>query len=315
MTFLIASGLCLIGRKSVSVEKKYVFPIMIGSFCDVFGITLLYFSATFMPVGNIEAFYIGVFLSFSTTIDVIKQKTGLKGVIASGFALTGLLFLTQPWHSLVEKREIEAVPCKYWEDILYSSTPYLNTSLIRHTNQTIQTEELGYFIIINDEKRHIPLNPSYLGLIILVFAAIAGIVKGYTVKNIRRDIQTETLAFWQGAIGFVFACIFVIVWSIATGVKIISYPSGSICLTLVVLYSICNGILQILWIYSVGNFNISKIGIANCFIIVLMFLCQRTLLQSFHPGAANWSETLGIVTIIFSLLLVVFFELVLSSKK
>ena len=60
--------------------------------------------------------------------------------------------------------------------------------------------------------------------------------------------------------------------------------------------------------YTVGKFNVSKIAVSHSVILILMFICQRTFLKKFHPGAANWSETIGVLVVALTVLLISLFE-------
>ena len=45
--------------------------------------------------------------------------------------------------------------------------------------------------------------------------------------------------------------------------------------------------------------TISTVAMGNSIISVVLYICQRTFLSTFHPGHANFSDVLGLVLVIF----------------
>ena len=309
-TLLLATGVSVVRKVSVKVERKYIFQIVFSSFFGVCTSCLLFFSASFMPVGNTEALCVGLSVLFPTIIDFSKGQIMLKSAISSLFTISGLIFLAQPWHQIEEHKKIQMIPCEYWQDYLHWNQSVKNT-LFNDSSQTFNSgNKSDHFIFIDGLRYPVLINPIYVGYILIFFAAIVGIIRGYAIKDLRNDITSGTLAFWLGLLEMIICFILTIIWSVANGIELYTFPTGSICLTLVILFSLCGGLVHCLWIYTLGNFSISKLSLADCVILLLMFICQRTFLKSFHPGAVNWYETLGVVIIIVSLLLVCFFELI-----
>ena len=300
------------------MDTKYICPIIIASFFNACAACTLFFSASFMPVGNTEALYVGLHVLIPSIIDFAKGRIQFKSAICSLFAILGLIFLAQPWHQINENRKIQMIPCEYWQDYVHNNHSSNTTHFTYDKNMThVAADNLANFIFIDGSKYYVLINSIYLGYILVVFAAVATIVRGYVTKDLRNDIADEKLAFWLALVEIIICFIFTVIWSISNNIKLYNFPTGLVCLMLVLLYSLCGGVVYYLWIYSVGNFNISKIALGNCVILLLMFICQKTFLQNFHPGAANWYETLGVAVIIVSLLLVSFFELtsILQTKN
>ena len=112
----------------------------------------------------------------------------------------------------------------------------------------------------------------------------------------------------------ILAVLMTIIWSNVSGVPVYSFPSGKICLTFVLAYGFFSGMLYAVWVYLAGYLNISKLALAKVIGLLVLYVCQRTLLKHFHPGKANLFESFGVAIIVCGLL-VTFCEVISCLKK
>ena len=328
VTFLIAFTLVITQSKSVFVEAKYIHKVVLVGALNFSTISIIFFSASFMPVGNIEAMYVGGYVFSTTVIDVCQRNVKFVSSLVSLLMLVGLISLSQPWDKMAENADIDKIPCDYWEEnrmynltvgnisetetILYM---FPNQEYRSTPNDSYRSKRNHNFIYIDGVKYDILINPIILGYTMIILAVVSGTIRTYFAKKLRSELESLTLTFWLAVIEGTLSVLSTVIWSSVNGVSMYSFPSGKICLTFVLAYGFFAGVLYIFWVYSAGKFNISKLALANVIVLLVLYICQRTFLKHFHPGKANLFETFGIIFIVSGLLLLPFCELISCLKK
>ena len=123
--------------------------------------------------------------------------------------------MAQPWNNMDENADICQIPCDYWDgtgmhnvtiaNISEPETPahrFLNQqSLIQHNN-SCKIEKDQKFIYIDGVKFYISIHPFLLGYIMILVAVVSGLIRAYTIKDLRICIESQT--FWLASLDFVY---------------------------------------------------------------------------------------------------------------
>ena len=318
-TFLLANVMLLFSRNTLWFDKKHIPTMVATALLNFASSSSVFFATSFMPLGNIEAMYIGLYIIMSTIVDLIHQDIKLQSALASSITIVGLICLAQPWSQLLERLEVEKLPCEYWQDGKYGnltnrSASYEETKI---SNSTSEDTQRPYFIVIDGQKHYIKVDPRLVGYIIICYAAFLSTFRGIFAKKLRKEFEMDTLAFWLAIIEIISAVAVTVIWALANGVMPFTFSSEPLCLGILLLFPFGGAVTYFLWIYSIGMFNVSKMALSNCTILISVYILQRTVLKKFHPGAENVSEVFGVVLVLCSLLVILLIELrsILRNKR
>ena len=328
---LLTLCIAFVKQKSVLVGRKYAHYIILTGSANVCAASLLYFVASFMPLGNFEAMYLVLYILIATTADFIKGVIKLTQVVRSALAICGIILVSQPWITVKIKPAIDEVPCDYWDHefssniTFYPGTVHLNgnhiegpingssmgSSRIFNYSGIVQTggfQSDSYAIFINGIKHNIKIDPIYLGYLLLFFTALFSTLKSYLTKFITGHEDPVAIAFWLGIWECMMSVVMAVIWAQADGSSLFSMPSGLFCLTFSLLYVLCAAVCYIIFVHAVGYFNISNIATSYVLMLLILYISQRTWLKYFHADHGNWIEVCGITLILACILLPVLLE-------
>ena len=233
--------------------------------------------------------YAGLYYLSATVIDVCKRKIKRMSVLVSLIIIVGLISMAQPWNKTAENTDICQIPCDYWDEtrmhnvtINNESRPeiythrFLNQQFQSQSNNSCKMKQDSNFIYIDGVKHKISIHPFVLGYILVLIAVLSGTTRAYITKDLRMCVESQILIFWLVCFEGILAVLMSIIWSNVNGVPIYSIPSGNICLILFVSYGFFAGVLYVVWMYSAGYLNISKLALARVVVLLMLYVCQRT---------------------------------------
>ena len=311
---LMTLAISIVTKTSLMIQRRYFILFFIWVFTNFTNGTCLIFTASFFPVGDMEALYVVLLIFITTVIDMLRKDIKLHNAITSIVAIVGVMMVTQLWNTSGESGVVDTVPCVYWQRKIseqsYNSThEIMNTSLLTDTmkqnNQTISApmSNFSQYVIINGVQHGIPFDPLILGYILLTVAAFMGSALGYTVKFSKDKIEMYALLFWSGLAEGLLSFTMNIFWSTLQDISLFSFPTEPICTVSVLLYILTFGTLNTLYINTIRVFNVSTIAVSYVCVTLLLYISQSTWLKAFHPGHANNLEVAGIVIIFCSFLI------------
>ena len=201
VTFLIVSALIIIKSTRIFVEAKFVPKLVLVGALNFSAASIIFFTASFMPVGNIEAIYVGGYVFSTTVIDVCQRNVKFVSSLASLIIVLGLISLSQPWNEMAENADIHKIPCDYWEEnkmyvtvgnISEPKTPtlYMFSNQEYHItpNDSYRSKQNHNFIYIDGVKYGLLISPIFFGYMIF-FAFLLGTIRTYFARELRREIE------------------------------------------------------------------------------------------------------------------------------
>ena len=283
----------LCGGYSLKIPRTHVYLIALAGSTNVTYALAFYFSATFMPVGNLDSLYAAFYILASTGFELYKRTADKKLLVMASIALTGIFMLVQPWNINYDGDvKIKAhSPCYYMDLSLNTSSgihqqmQFLNTTLPEVSTKTRHEYNL------------------WLGYLFIITAATAATVDGYTVRFLVKDNPVPVVQFWvilfEGIVSFTLN----LVW---TGVKqehLFTFPSGTYCILFYCSFIFGATLTRNVSFLVYQHWHVSKLALCNVFVCITLYISQRTYLSEYYPGHANMTEIFGIVTILFGVAL------------
>ena len=278
---VLLSIVCItIGSYSFTVAKSDIYRFVLAALFNYTYITLLYISATLLPVGNLNGIDVGLYIACSTCFDVVRKHVSKVFIIVAGVAILGLILLTQPWH-FTESFPIS--PCEYIDNNYSIVANYSSSNNITITIKSVESN----------------LNPLLLGYILIVCSGICTSVADNIAKSLYAKYSIFCVFLWTGLIQALVTA------AILTGMAIVvpsslSLPSGPACLKFSIFFFFCLTTAHILLNVAFLYIPVSKAAIISALSTIGLYVVQRTLLKMFNPGNANAIEVLGIVLILFA---------------
>ena len=303
----------IVSRTSLLLKKEQLFTVISFSLCNICASTSLFFTASFWPVGNMEAIYVIMSILLTTAVDIFKKQIQLFRLLPAVLACIGVILLAQPWTvELGESCVIQKVPCEYWQESVIQQEESIptdnNNSSFSFTYEMVSTGTKNcmstqdkYYIFINNMRYSIPVSPLIFGYILLFISAAFGAIYSYVGKD--NDIVPNILLFWSGIIDALCSLLANVIWTKTNGLPLYTFPTGRLCVLFVALYILLIGLGNITFTNILKLFNVSTIAISYVLLLLLLYTSQRTFLKEFHPGHANYVEVLGILTILCALLI------------
>ena len=284
---VIATTFCY----SVKVAKKDIYKFVLSLSLNYAFIVAFYSSSYTLPGGNLDGLYGGLYILIATFFDVAKGTISKLSIATSSFAILGILLLTQPWHMELQPPKIILLPCEYLEGTNITFSDDRNITFASF-NQTISFEML-----------HSPSKLAlFLGYFYLLVASISNVVAGNIYRNILQDYSIYCLLFWSGFFQFSLSAIITISLKFY-GVNNISLPKSGPCLWFILAFVLSACIAKGSTNIASKYMPVSKIALSTPVTTVILYIFQRTVLNAFHPGHANFLEIIGIVCIFLAALL------------
>ena len=282
----------LCGGYSLMIPKTHVHLIALAGSTNVIYALAFYFSATFMPVGNLDSLYAAFYILASTGFELFKRTVDKKSLVMASIALIGIFMLVQPWN--VNNDDVKTwahAPCYYMD--LSSNTSSVISTQMQFLNTTIKEVST---------KTHKEYN-LWLGYLFIITAATAATVDGYTIRFLVKDNPVPTVQFWvifyEGILSFILNMI----W---TGIKqeeLFTFPSGTYCLLFFCSFIFWAALARSVIFLVYQHWHVSKLALCNVFVCITLYISQRTYLSEYYPGYANMTEIFGIITILFGVAL------------
>ena len=203
---------------SITVAKSDIYRFVVVALFHYAAITLFYISATLLPVGNIDGSFIGLYIAFTTCLDIVRKQVSKVSIIFSIVAIIGLILLTQPWNF---SNSLPFSPCEYIDN---------NYSMMAIANDS-HRENIS--IITRPTKS--PLNPLLLGYTSVVLCSLCICLADNIVRSLYTNYSIFCVFLWTGLFQAVFTGI------IFTGLAIVlpsslSLPSGPACLSFSIVF-------------------------------------------------------------------------------
>ena len=312
--------ICLVRQVPLVVDRKLTCYILLAGCLNTFGVIALFFSATIMPLGNMDAVFFVFLILLSSLLDFMKGIIKHFEIIRASLAIIGILMVSQPWlikNEIVSQNEI---PCDYWDESrIHNSTGHnwmenqdsINSTLFidpRFGNGTFSGSpdehhrrySSRYTVYINGIEKHIIISSSSLGYLLLLVAAVFTTLGSYTINYISDHVDSLVLILPLGIVEGLLSAIISIIWCLVDGVGILTIPGGFFCLTFIFVYAISAVFSNISFIVLVSQLEVSNVMNSLVVIVVLLYIYQRTFMGMFQPGRGNWEEVFGILFVMVS---------------
>ena len=272
-------------RYSIKVSREHLSLFVGAIISNIVFLTSFLFAASFMPVGNLDAFFVAVYLISTTCFDLYKNSITKKAVLFSAFTFVGIVIMAQPWNITQNTQVNTLIPCDY---LGYHKGPNHTSDKIHQFNET----KLNHDTSIQDPK-------LLFGIGLILTAGVACTFSGNILKFLTTEYTALTAMFWitlfQGILLF---CIH-LVWVTITRESYVFFPEGRYCRMFTIIYVVSIALENFLTYLSFRYIPISTVAMSNAIASVALYVCQRTFLSAFHPGHANLPEVLGLFLVIF----------------
>ena len=290
-------GYCL------KISKEHIGMFIGAIIANIVYTTCFLFAASFMPVGNLDAFFVAIYMVSATCYDLYKNSITKKAVVRSAIILVGIVIMAQPW-AVTETSQLKAmIPCDYLDSLRYPNHTNTIVYLVNETNQGV------------DHKTSVQKETLFFGCGLILIAALASTFYGNFIKLVTTQYAALSAMFWitlsQGILSFLIS----LVWLSFTGESFLFLPSGRYCrmFTILVIVSIASAKCFVYASYK--YIPISTVALGNAFVSVVLYICQRTFLSAFHPGHANLPEVFGLITVLFGGVCMPFILLFTTKKS
>ena len=278
---ILLSILCIcIGKSSVTVGKSDIYKFLLVALFNYGHLTLFYISATLLPVGNMDGCDAGLYIAFTTCLDVVRKQVSKVSIILAGVAIIGLILLTQPWHFA---HSLSISPCEYIDNN-YSMITVINHSSPENITITVKSTENGF-------------NPLILGYILIVFSSVCTCIADNMTRLLYANYSIFCVFLWTGVIQAVITGIILAAMAIVVPSGL-SLPSGPACLKFSIAFIFSMTMAHILFNVAFLYLPVSKAAILSSLSTIGLYVIQRTLLKMFNPGNANTMEVFGIACIL-----------------
>ena len=293
--------MCVVGltttclfKYSMDISSQHWRTLMLCSVVHLYYGTTYNFTASFMPLGNLDGLHSAFATVTATAYDFCKKKISKASVVSAFVAVIGIICLSQPWkhHPPVE---IVGIPCEYLDNLSHPLEMNEPNSSFVDTHMST-----NYYTLMSWFHR----NKTSIGYFLIFTGSLMSILRGVLLRDLMREYPVPPLLFWCSVVEGIMTIILNLIWSKMFETPFFTLPSSQICSLLTVLFVVFSAFGNIFSYYACKRTFVSTITVANIISSVFLYGSQRTLLKQFHPGHANIVEVVGIVLIIFSVTIV-----------
>ena len=309
---LVAFGIMHFRRESVKILKDDMSYFITIGLLDMTGTVCIFATATFLPIGNLDAFYNAVLIVIASCYKIMKRQISYLGVVTYLILVVGIVLLTQPWNSQVHRNVINMSPCRYinYNENMSGLMNYANAS--SNTTVTMVTDAVDDIFPDGWLTKHSQL----LGYAVLIIAALEYTGHGVLSRSLLKNYKVPVVIFWVSLLELILSFIISLVWQSLRREAFFMVPAGSYCVLFMCMYIIFMTLSNFVIYYVHGYFKSYPYSVACLPTIVLLYLIQRTALKWFQPGNANLVEIVGVVLILFGIVgLPLLAKLVKSNKS
>ena len=296
-TVQVAIGIVIVivTKDSLYVTWRHA-GLMVASFSgNILYVSVFYFAATFMPIGNLDALFCAMYCITATLYDVMRKVVNKVTIAASAIAILGIVLLAQPWKHEFKEPRLKMIPCDYLDGDYDPSI--FNTSSTMGNDTDYSTTSMT-----PTENHHRRMTTIY-GYMCIAMAAIGMTIHGNVNKYLyNHEYKVGCILFWQGIAGCLTSHSILVILSVTTHHSYYTYPTGCWCIIFSALFGLSSLFGYIFANFAYPYLSISELAVANTFITIILYVVQRTVLSAFHSGNANTVEVLGIVIILFCIL-------------
>ena len=300
---IFVSLITFYNKQSLKINKphiKYIVGIII---VDTIQSPCIYTAATFMPVGNMDAFHNAVFIFAASIYDIINKHIPRLRMFCALIVVAGIILLLQPWHT--ENVPNVGVPCEYLDG--YKISDIINqTKAIFSTNQTEIQNELPQGWLYTHQK--------LIGYLLTTVAALGLTCRSNIARVVMKESSTSAILFWIYLAGAVISLIISVIWKFVKHEPVIDIKVGKYCILFSCLCVLFSAVTNCVSYYSVRYVHVSSLALTFVCTTVLLYISQRTFFKIFHPGYTNLLEVLGVVICILGIIVLSALETVQKYK-
>ena len=300
---IFASLITFYNKQSLKINKphiKYILGIIIA---ETIQSPCLYTAATFMPVGNIDAFHNAVFIFAASIYDIVKKHISKLRMFCALIVIAGIILLLQPWHT--ENVPNVGIPCEYLDGS--RSFDIINqTKAIFSTNQTE--------IHSQHPQSWLHTHQKLIGYLLTTVSALGLTCRGNMARVVMKECSTSAILFWVYLAGIFISLIISVIWKFLKREPVIDRTLGKYCILFSVLFILFSAMTSCIAYYSMCHVHISSLALSFVCTTVLLYISQKTFLKTFHPGYTNLLEVLGVVICILGIILLSAVETVQKCK-
>ena len=306
----------VVKRHNLLIPRRLIIYVAAIACLELLIAAFLTTAASILPIGNMEGMFRMFAILLVTPIDLIKYNIRKSTILLAIFAVIGVLLIGQPWNRDSSQEVSSVVPCLYWEN---KDTGNYSSSIVQpqNLNQSISNASevnetlIGYYITFSGTRYNMNFNPDYLGYLLVFLASGSLSIYGFVVQRVVFECTPATMIVWVGVFEGMFLLIGLPFTWLILGSELFSFPTDLFCVLLTQCYVIAMAASNIVLICVIEYFRISTIYITVALLIVILYVCQRTFLKTFHPGHANALEIIGILVILFGQL----FQVILKIRE
>ena len=286
-TIEILLSLCIIytGKYCYRVAKSDIRKFVLVAIFNYMEMTLLYVSATLLPVGNTSGLYMGFWITFTTAVDVLRKKVSKLTIITATVAILGIILLTQPWHFSPNMAD---TPCEYIDKYIDSNYSVnslsANSSFFANSSNSTKLSDGGSKSLL-------------MGYIFIVIATVSSTIADNISKSLYSNYSVFCVLLWVGLIQLLLT-LFVLAGLGYFQPSSLLFPDGHACLGFTIGFIITMTMDHLMLNITFVYFTVSMVALVMVFTTIGLYVVQRTLLKKFHSGNANSMEVLGIICIL-----------------
>ena len=302
----------LLKRGSFTIKKHHIGYIFLCGFTQIFSTYGTFYAVSYMPVGNTDAVTRVLSTIWAMLFDSLKGNIFVHDILISVVTIVGILFVIQPWSSNGEHISSHKIPCQYWERVLHvdaNNDTLPNFTSVSHpwntTNQTpfstsqfnsnaTMTESNPITLKISGTEYHLATNSVYFCYFLLLNATLSATIRLFIIKHLTKDMDPCALSTWISLGRSLIVTSVNVVWSIISGKPLYSLPLGTVCRIFMCSYLTSSALNNLITFHVVEYFTVTKTSVSLLLGSMILYIFQRTLLKTFHPGHANFQEILGI---------------------
>ena len=292
-------GCIWFGNHSLKVARKDIQKVIIASLFNLVYVTLFYLSSTLLPIGNLDGVYGGIYIATTTFVDAVRRQISKWSVFAALIAGTGLILLTQPWHSF--KGHMIA-PC----DVLDSNMP-INTSAFL-SNASVDASD------INTNPLYQWFTPEALGYTYVTIGTLSTCVADIIIRSLLQTYSIYNFLFWGGIVQTLITVIILLVMAYLQ-MDSLTFPTGTACLSFSIVFIMTMTFSHMLINITFIFLPVSKAAMVTPLATIALYVLQRTALKMFHPGHGNAMEIVGIAAIVIAGILAPVVSIFHESEK
>ena len=293
---LIVSCFVMCKKQSLKIRIEHL-KYLVGIIAiDVIQTPWFYVAATFMPVGNLDAFYNAFFIITASIYDMVKKTISGFRMFCALIVILGIIFLSQPWRE--ENHQHIGIPCEYLDGLnLHKNvTNQINWNSFWFNTTTNQTDSR-----LLEGSSWLTRHRNLVGYTIVATAAMTATIRTNLGKFLFKEYHVSPVMFWVYLADTVAALTISLVWKTIMHESYFGYTLGTYCMLFTCLYVLSCAFGNYSAYYSVYYVPVSSLAVSYVCTTILLYISQRTFLKQFYPGNANALEVLGIVVAILGM--------------